>query len=143
MSHKPLHYNREDNSGAETWFKAIENAAKKHDIIFFYAHNHTLEEMDDSAKVSIETNSHMMLPGDSITVQGDSLEGAPRHKLNFIYVNAGYLKLGWSSLVTFTDTDIDGNLDYVSIQRFNILGEDDSYFGTTDKKNPLVVKLRK
>lgn len=143
MSHKPLHYNREDNPGAETWFKAIEAAAKNRDIIFFYAHNHSIEERDDSAMVSIETNSHMMLPGDSITVQGDGLEGTPRHKLNFIYANAGYLKLGWSSLVTFTDTDIDGNLDYVSIQRFNILGEDDSYFGTTDKKNPLVMKLRK
>ena len=143
MSHKPLHYNREDNPGAETWFKAIEAAAKNRDIIFFYAHNHSIEERSDSAMVSIETNSHMMLPGDSITVQGDGLEGTPRHKLNFIYANAGYLKLGWSSLVTFTDTDIDGNLDYVSIQRFNILGEDDSYFGTTDKKNPLVVKLRK
>ena len=142
MSHKPLHYNREDNSGAETWFKAIEAAAKKHDIIFFYAHNHTLEEMDDSAMVNIETNSHMMLPGDSITVQGDSLEGTPRHELKFIYANAGYLSLGWSSLVTFTDIDTDGKLDYVSIRRFNILGEDDSYFGTTDKKNPLVTRLR-
>ena len=84
-----------------------------------------------------------MLPGDSITVQGDSLEGTPRHELNFIYANAGYLKLGWSSLVTFTDIDTDDNLDYVSIRRFNILGENDSYFGSTDKKNPLVFKLQK
>lgn len=143
MSHVPLHYNREDNFGAETWFKTIEVAAQKHDIIFFYAHNHTLEEKGDSAMTKIETDSHMMLPGDSITVQGDSLEGTPRHELNFIYANAGYLKLGWSSLVTFTDIDTDDNLDYVSIRRFNILGENDSYFGSTDKKNPLVFKLQK
>ena len=142
MSHVPLHYNREDNFGAETWFKAIEAAAQKHDIIFFYAHNHTLEEKGDSAMARIETDSHMMLPGDSITVQGDSLEGTPRHELNFIYANAGYLKFGWSSLVTFTDVDTDGNLDYVSIRRFNILGEDDTYFGSTGKKNPLVMRLR-
>ena len=44
VSHVPLHVNRGDNPGGLTWFNALHTAALSHDVIFLWAHNHTMEE---------------------------------------------------------------------------------------------------
>lgn len=64
-----------------------------------------------------------------------------RRQLGFTYANAGYLKLGWSTLVTFSDTDGNGLYDQVQLRRFNVLGNDESFFGLTGKRNPYTLKL--
>ena len=137
MSHMPMHANREDNAGGKTWFKAVQEAAKSHDVIFFFGHNHTLDENGDTT----EALRYMLVPGDSLEVQGEG--GAKKYALNFTYANAGYLKMGWSTLLTFDDADGDKRHDRVTLRRYNLLGADDRYFGSTDKENPYVIKLKK
>ena len=38
--------------------------------------------------------------------------------LNFTYANAGYLKLGRASVITFTDTDRNGHYDRMELRRY-------------------------
>lgn len=137
MSHLPMHANREDNAGAKTWFEAIGEAAKSHDIIFFYGHNHTLDEMGDTT----EASRYLLVPGDSLKVQGEG--NAKKYALNFTYANAGYLKLGWSTLLTFDDVDGDKIHDRVTLRRYNLFGADAQNFGSTDKENPYTLELKK
>jgi len=137
MSHLPMHANREDNAGGKTWFKAIREAAKSHDIIFFYGHNHTLDEMGDTT----EASRYLLVAGDSLKVQGEG--SAKKYALNFTYANAGYLKLGWSTLLTFDDVDGDRRHDRVTLRRYSLFGADDQNFGSTDKENPYVLELKK
>lgn len=132
MSHMPIHANRHDNPGGERWYKALSKAAQKHDIILFFGHNHTPEERGDLT----DQNSYLLVSGDSISVQGDSNEGVTSHKLNFTYTNAGYIKLGWCTLITFTDNDGDGRHDNLQLRRFHARGDKALLFGTTDKNNP-------
>ena len=121
------------------WFEALSHAAKTHDVIVFYGHNHSLEERGDS----LDRNSYLLVPGDSISIQGDKIQGVQQRQLNFAYANAGYLKLGWSTLVTFSDTDGNGHHDHMQLRRFNVLGDDDSYFGLTGKRTPYILRLNK
>lgn len=67
MSHVPLHADRGDNSGAWIWTRTLNEAAAGHDIIFFWGHNHTLENEED-AKVTERAN-YLLFPGEKITVQ--------------------------------------------------------------------------
>lgn len=137
MSHVPMHANRNDNPGALRWFNAISKAAKSHDIIMFFGHNHTLEEHGNPA----DRYDYLLTPGDSIYVQGtDSVIG---DTLNFSYANAGYIKLGYSSLVTFVDTDGNGAYDRMNIRRYSLTGEDLDSFGLTGKRNPYSITLSK
>ena len=138
MSHVPIHAQRGDNQGGEDWFNALQNAARKHDVILLFGHNHTLEERGDL----IDQAVYLLVPGDSISVQGDSSAGLQRHKMNFIYANAGYLKLGCSSLITFIDSQGSGQYDKVSIRRYSLDGTGLQSFGTTRYRNPYTVSLR-
>lgn len=138
MSHMPIHANRNDNPGGLRWFQALSKAAQKHDIVLFFGHNHTPEERGDSADQKV----YLLAPGDSISVQGDSIEGAQRLQLNFTYANAGYLKLGWCTLVTFSDTDGDGQHDYLLLRRYSAHGNRATHMGTTSKYNPWRLNLR-
>lgn len=139
MTHVPMHAHRGDNPGGMRWFEALSHAAETHDVIVFYGHNHTLEEHGDS----LDRNSYLLVPGDSISIQGDKIQGVQQRQLNFAYANAGYLKLGWSTLVTFFDTDGNGHHDHMLLRRFNVLGDDDSYFGLTGKRNPYILRLKR
>ncbi len=138
MSHVPMHAHRNDNPGGASWFDALSRAAEKHDIIFFFGHNHSLEERGDS----LDQYCYLLTAGDSIDIQGNGVQGVERKKLNFTYANAGYLKLGRCTLVTFSDTDGDGCHDKAELRRFNVLGDVDSRFGMTDKRNPYTLKLQ-
>jgi hypothetical protein len=137
MSHVPMHAHRGDNPGGIYWFEALSRAAETHDVILFFGHNHSLEERGDS----LDQNYYLLTPGDSISVQGNQLQGVQRRRLGFTYANAGYLKLGWSTLVTFTDTDGNGHYDRMRLRRFSVLGNDDSRFGLTGKRNPYSLRL--
>ena len=139
MSHVPIHAQRGDNPGGEAWFNALQNAARTHDVILLFGHNHSLEERGDLADQEV----YLLVPGDSISVQGDSAAGVQRHKMNFTYANAGYLKLGHSSLITFIDSYGSGQFDKVSIRRYSLDGTDNQYFGTTRHRNPYTASLRR
>ena len=138
MSHVPIHASRNDNPGGLRWFNTLSRAAQKHDIILLFGHNHTLEERGNSS----DSGMYLLAPGDSITVQGDSVQGAQRQQLTFTYANAGYLKLGWCTLITFNDTDADGHPDYLQLRRFSAIGDKATLFGSTDKPNPWLITLK-
>ena len=138
MSHVPIHASRNDNPGGLRWFNALSRAAQKHDIVLLFGHNHTLEERGNSS----DSGMYLLAPGDSITVQGDSVQGAQRQQLTFTYANAGYLKLGWCTLITFNDTDADGHPDYLQLRRFSAIGDKATLFGSTDKPNPWLITLK-
>ena len=138
MSHVPIHASRNDNPGGLRWFNALSRAAQKHDIVLLFGHNHTLEERGNSS----DSGMYLLAPGDSITVQGDSVQGAQRQQLTFTYANAGYLKLGWCTLITFNDTNADGHPDYLQLRRFSAIGDKATLFGSTDKPNPWLITLK-
>ena len=138
MSHVPIHASRNDNPGGLRWFNTLSRAAQKHDIVLLFGHNHTLEERGNSS----DSGMYLLAPGDSITVQGDSVQGAQRQQLPFTYANAGYLKLGWCTLITFNDTDADGHPDYLQLRRFSAIGDKATRFGSTDKPNPWLITLK-
>lgn len=138
MSHVPIHASRNDNPGGLRWFNTLSRAAQKHDIVLLFGHNHTLEERGNSS----DSDMYLLAPGDSITVQGDSVQGAQRQQLPFTYANAGYLKLGWCTLITFNDTDADGHPDYMQLRRFSAIGDKATLFGSTDKPNPWLITLK-
>ena len=138
MSHVPIHASRNDNPGGLRWFNTLSRAAQKHDIVLLFGHNHTLEERGNSS----DSGMYLLAPGDSITVQGDSVQGAQRQQLPFTYANAGYLKLGWCTLITFNDTDADGHPNYLQLRRFSAIGDKATHFGSTDKPNPWLITLK-
>lgn len=138
MTHVPMHAHRKDNMGSYTWYKAITQATRSHDIIVLYGHNHTLEERGDS----LDRYNYLLNIGDSITLQ-EADGNTHREKLRFTYANAGYLKLGCASLLTLTDIDGNGNFEQLTIRRYHLQGEDLKYFGFTDKKNPYTIPLTK
>lgn len=133
MSHLPLHANRKDNTGALTWFRAISEAAELHSVIVFFCHNHTLEEKGNVT----DAYNYMLTPGERIQIQ--SADSVCDKVLNFTYGNAGYVKLGFSSLVTFSDVDNDGSIDRLTICRYSVNGDNVDKFGLTGKKNPITL----
>ncbi len=138
MSHVPMHARRNDNLGGERWYLAISKAAENHDIILLFGHNHTLEEHGDSADQYV----YLLTPGDSITVQDNVKDSVQQHELNFTYANAGYLKLGWASLLTLSDINRNGYYESMIIKRFTLYGEDNTTIGLTGKENPYTLQLK-
>ena len=139
MSHVPIHANRGDNEGGMAWFDALHNAAKKHDVILLFGHNHSLEERGDDADQAV----YLLVQGDSISVQGDSAIGVQHRRLNFTYANAGYLKLGFSTLITFTDSQGSGCFDKAILRRYSLDGTGIQYFGSTRHRNPYTIALHR
>ena len=138
MSHVPLHATRGDNIGAMTWYKALTAAAQTHDVLVLWGHNHTLEEHGDN----LDQYSYLLTTGDSIDIQGDSITGVVRCPLNFTYANAGYVKLGRASVITFTDTDGNGHYDMMELRRYSLEdNQTDRQLGLTGKPNPYVITL--
>jgi hypothetical protein len=60
--------------------------------------------------------------------------------INFTYINAGYLTMGYGSLLTFTDMDTDGMYDELTVQRYSTSGKDDT-FGNTGIASPYTITL--
>lgn len=138
MSHLPIHACRKDNPGALQWFNAISEAAKQHDIILFFGHNHTMESLG----YDTDKYHYLLTPGDSIYVEGENSTTWGK-VLNFTYANAGYIKVGYSSLVTLYDTNKNGTYDKMRIRRYSVKDGDTEYFGLTGKKNPYTINFSK
>ena len=105
MSHYPLHQRRGDNDYAYLWADALNKVAVgddttvDRDVVFFWGHNHTGEEVAD-------TNVYFKAPGSSISVQG----GSSSQTIYFSYANAGYLNAKSSAtLLSITDDAITFN----------------------------------
>lgn len=143
MSHVPLHLNRNDNLGASAWAEAINEAAKTHDIIFLWGHNHSTEEYEDLHGPSQDKHYYLVLPGETMPVQGPEKESSEEIELAFTYANAGYLKLGFGSLLTYSDTNGDGSFDALQIKRYSIDPEYDGAFSETGYTSPFTQQLTK
>lgn len=137
MSHVPMHAHRDDNLGAATWVEALNKASESHDIFAFFGHNHS-EEKNGSL---VDRPYYFVLPGSSMPVQGADVSSKEETTINFYYMNAGYLIMGYGSLVTFTDEEADGVYDAVTIQRYNTIRKD-VCFGDTGIVTPYTVELR-
>jgi len=155
MSHMPLHYNRGDNFGGLKWYEALSKAAEKHDVIFLWGHNHTIEEKasdysdrtDEKMKdrfYYMLTPSDFLTHGDTIDIQGASKDEVVSEKLNFSYANAGYIKLGYGTLITFSGNREDGAYDSMTIHRYGIDSVPaETEIGFTGKSNPFTLSLQK
>ena len=142
-SHVPLHANRGDNPGALTWFDALQTAAASHDVIFLWAHNHTMEEHLHEGEESVDRDYYLLAPGDSLTLQGPKDVGTVREKIGFTYLNAGYVKLGFVTVISFTDYNRSGTYDRMRIQRFGLdPDQPETSFGDTGRPNPYNAWLR-
>ena len=147
----PLHAHRHDNVGAQTWFNALSEASLRRDIIFLWGHNHTLEERgsvpppggNSADNPLLDRDYYLLVPGETLTVQTAVDSVGVDMRLNFTYMNAGYLKLGYGSVITFTDSGRHGRYDRMRIQRFSINEADTlaGVFGNTGKKNPYETPL--
>lgn len=169
MSHVPMHANRHDNLGATAWYNALSEAAEKHDIIFLWGHNHTNEEMalrqqqqpDDSTNQPKEEKGndspppkpksanlndrycYLLTPGENITLQDTVDSLSVERQLNFTYANAGYLKLGYASVITFTSNDSSGLYDAVTIRRYALTPDStETTFGFSNHPNPFMLPLK-
>ena len=155
MSHMPIHSNRGDNLGGLIWFEALSKAAEKHDILFLWGHNHTLEEKapDDTDRTDerlkdrfyyLLTPADLLTPGDSIDIQGAVKEEVVTKELPFSYANAGYIKLGYGTIITFSGKGSSGAYDSVTLMRF---GTDSvapaTEIGFSGKSNPYTINLKK
>ena len=147
MTHMPLHAHRKDNLGASVWLGALKKAALRHDVIVIWAHNHTVEQgrpgEESGDEAHIERSNYLRIPGDSLFVQGPVDSISVGDVINFIYVNDGYIKMGYASVVTFTDTQGDGRYDQLRIERFTLNPADSliATFGDSRRRNPYVTTL--
>ena len=103
MCHMPIHKRRNDNAGGATWMTALNEAGQTHDIVFLWGHNHTGES-------SADTSVYFVARGGSLTPQGGSTG-----TINFTYMNAGYIKNGYASMVVIND-------ETVNVTRYNTSG---------------------
>ena len=103
MCHMPIHSRRGDNAGGATWMSALNEVGQSHDIVYLWGHNHTGEN-------STDTNVYFVGVGGSLTPQGGSTG-----TINFTYMNAGYIKNGYASMVVV-------NGDTVNVTRYNTSG---------------------
>ncbi len=151
MSHMPLHYNRGDNYGGQIWYEALAKAAQSHDILFLWGHNHTIEEKaaDFSDKTDekladrfkyLLTPSDFLTPGDNMEIQCASKGETVSVRLNFSYANAGYIKLGYGTMITF-----EGDASAYTTMRIHRYAADsladETEIGFTGKPNPYTVHL--
>lgn len=172
-SHMPLHFNRvrKDNLGGSIWAHALNEAAETHPVIFIWGHNHTVEEKfekGDTRMASLDDRQfYLDLPGDRVPFpSGDKKllfneDGSPvmdprghqdfeisheELKVRFTYMNAGYLKLGYATAVTFSDADGDGVYDQAELKRYSLHlksnKNDLTDFGDTGYKSPCIWKWK-
>ena len=153
MSHMPLHYNRGDNLGGQIWYEALSKAAQTHDILFLWGHNHTTEEraadysdrsdtkLADRFKYLL-TPSDFLTPGDTIQIQTATKGESVTVRLNFSYANAGYIKLGDGTMITFNGNS--SSYETMTIHRFAADSVDEeTEIGFTGKPNPYTIQLSK
>lgn len=139
-SHVPLHVNRADNLGARIWAEALDRAAESHPVIVLFGHNHTTEEYATEATPSLDPPYYLVPAGGSMPIQGEDPDGdySEPVEIGFTYMNAGYILLGYGSVITFYDTTGDDAFDTISISRYNSDGLS-APFGKTEYISPYVL----
>lgn len=120
ITHLPLHNSyRYDNSYAEHLFDVINNAAARGlNVIYLFGHNHA-EEYDNY----LGGDAICLTKGDMINipdVQGNNSSDYKTEKLNFTYINAGYLSRPEEDLISSCIFEI--YEDRVEIQRYTAEG---------------------
>ncbi|MBQ8160300.1 MAG: metallophosphoesterase [Clostridia bacterium] len=154
MTHVPMHANRGDNLGTKYWLEALKTACEDHDIIVVWGHNHSSEDRKATRKV--EQAVYLVPRGGTMSVQtwteNEKGEAVIRQKnnklmtekpeLGFTYMNAGYITLGFGTLLTFRDVNDDGTWDEVQFKRYSISGDGEAEFGMTGLPSPYVLELR-
>lgn len=130
MSHLPLHAHRGDNCGAEAWCTALNNVAEQHSVFVFFAHNHSTER-----RTPYDRAFYLLPKGSTMQVQGEDRTHTVEVRLNFTYLNAGYILHGCGTLLTLSDTDGSGRCGELRIQRYAAKPEDTA-FGTTGILSP-------
>ncbi|MBR1496747.1 MAG: hypothetical protein IJ617_03905 [Oscillospiraceae bacterium] len=128
MSHMPLHANRPDNRGAAVWCDALNRAAKRRDILVFFAHNHSSEHVSDVDRLYYYVPAGGVLP-----VQGREKEDRAVTRIGFHYLNAGYILNGCGTLLRFSD-------GAVTVRRF-AAEPAETAFGNTGYASPLTIPL--
>lgn len=103
MCHMPIHKRRNDNAGGATWLNALNKAGASKDIVLLWGHNHTGES-------SADTSVYFVARGGTITPQGGSAT-----TIQFTYMNAGYIKNGYASMIVIDD-------ESASVSRYNTSG---------------------
>jgi len=155
MSHMPLHNNRGDNFGGLIWYEALSKVAEKHDLLFLWGHNHTIEEKakdqtdreDEKMKdrfLYLLTPADLLTPGDTIEIQGAAKSEVVTKELNFSYANAGYIKLGYGTIITFSGSKTAGVYDQMTLHRYAIDSvPTETEIGFIGKTNPYTISLQK
>lgn len=136
MSHIPMHRHRRDNLGAAVWCRALNEAGKTRTVVVFFAHNHTAEH-----QTALDRQFYLVPTGAVMEVQGDQREESFETRLDFTYLNAGYILKGCGTLLTLRDEDGDGTYDKLTVQRYTCCPEDAS-FGDTGFVSPYTITLR-
>ncbi len=119
MTHVPMHVHHNDNFGATTWNAALQEAAKTHDIIVLWGHNHSLE----TSRGDLTDRDYYLVPkGSTMEIQGFEYDGSLNEEveLAYTYCNAGYITMGYGSLLTFDDDQSDGKYDTLTINRYTL-----------------------
>ncbi len=120
--HVPLHARRGDNFGAIYWADALNKACDTHDVIYTWGHNHTGESDLDKAVYYVEPGGSIVFEdGTGTAASSDSSSSKSKKKssstssasvssdptpIKFTYVNTGYIKSGYGSVVTFAPDKI-------------------------------------
>ena len=113
LSHQPLHKtSRNDNNAAVNLFNVL-NSYENLNIIFLFGHNHS-----DGYDAYLGNGSIYLPKGSSITVAG-----GPTSKLNFTYMNYGYVGyVNGSADTTLTMTAFEITDNEVTVKRYDTNG---------------------
>ena len=116
VTHLPLHKNsRNDNNGAANIFTVLNDAGKAGlNIIFMFGHNHSNGSYDNY----LGGGSIYLKKGDSMDVAG----GSTNQKLNFTYMNCGYVGYCNNTQNTLTMAAFEISEDEVVVKRYSTSG---------------------
>lgn len=143
ISHLPLHYNRRtiENANAvygNLLYNVIDEAAEYGlNIVYLFGHNHS-----STYDYFIGDHAIYLEAGDEITVAQSSPESVRTEKLNFIYMNAGYVGYTASRAekeLTMTVFKLED--DKITVERYNNAGKYNlKNAGTSVSEDPELVK---
>ena len=86
---------------------------------------------------------YLLTPGENITLQDTVDNLTVERLLGFTYANAGYLKLGYASVITFTSNNPSGYYDAMTIRRYALTPDStETTFGFTNHPNPCMLPLK-
>lgn len=131
MSHIPMHMHRGDSYGGEIWVDALNFAADRHNVIFLWGHNHTIEDPETKDKENNQYDAskfvnYCLKPKDKITVQKKTMASESKQsvqkELKFHYLNAGYITWGFSSILTFIDDNNDSTYERAIFRKYDLNG---------------------